>query len=291
MRTLLIAALLIAAAAPAHAAPLKLTAAHCTLDGAALTVGQVTDGLAIAPDGAVLVIDGDGNLRRYVAAKGKGCALRLDRGFGKGGVLFLGAPDDFVSARLDVDRDGAIYTFVAGHAQRIAHGKRAPMCGEGFVAASPRSDHVWRWFALTKITRSDGMCTDEGSIDASDGDAFGGSVWVVGDGLVVERGNHDLVLDGDGQASGELAGAGDLVRADACGSSICASQLSGIVVYGPDRTQVGAIDYSDLIGTHRSWMAHGFAARGGSAYVLGLEYREGSDDGQPVIVRVDGLPR
>jgi hypothetical protein len=284
MKTLAIAFVLLAAVT-ARAEPVKLTAIHCTLDGAALTVGEVSDGLAVAPDGAVLVIDGGGNLRRYVRGKGKGCALHLDR------VIALGAGDDFVTARLDVDHDGTIYAMVGGKVLRIANGKRAPICGEGLVAASPDSDRVWRWLALTAVTRQDAACTVQAKVDASNGDDFLGSVWAVGDGIVVQRGRHVFVFDGDGKPEGELDGRDDFVRVTACGDSICAARLEGITVWGGDHKQTAAAEFDELLGTHESWIVHGFATRGGSAYVLGVEHTEQDPDGHPVIVRVDGLPR
>jgi hypothetical protein len=78
------------------------------------------------------------------------------------------------------------------------------MCGEGALAASPRSDHLWRWWSLGDVHREDAACKPTGHADlAAHGDF--GTIWALDDDRIAVRADRGVRLfDGGGQAAGEL---------------------------------------------------------------------------------------
>jgi hypothetical protein len=146
------------AATSAYAAPAKTTAGQCKIAGQPLALGEVHDALVATPNGRIVVLAGDGKLHAYRPRAGSACVLDVDRTFGKDGVIDSRIGSDFSAARLEVDSSGTLYASSGQKQMQVVGTKVTPMCGEGLVAASPRSAHVWRWFAINAVTRASGSC-------------------------------------------------------------------------------------------------------------------------------------
>jgi hypothetical protein len=303
MKTLIVFVLL--AAAPALADPLtaklgkqKVTLTTCTIDGPALYLGNVASGVVVAPDGALLVLDGDGGVHRYTVATGADCRLTPDKTFGKDGVIAtkITAKGDDV-ASLAMDRAGTIYAWGDHGTARIAGGKVGRMCGEGSIAASPRSDFVWTWTALENVYRTAQQCEKGDRIDLSRGGEHSlGWMWALDDRIVAEIGRGDVeILDGHGAFVRKLSGSDPydvLPRAwDACGKGVCAAGEYAFYAWGADGKLLGKFDTQPLSQTDHSWNPHGFATSGTAGWLLGDEYMDGAPAHPAILFRVDGLPR
>jgi hypothetical protein len=274
----------------------KLTITPCTIGGPALYLGETTSDTVVTPDGALLVLDGKGDLHRYLAAKGDDCTLAPDKTFGKDGVLATGIATPFDWAHVTIDHAGAIYVDPSsGEVVRIAGGRVAPMCGDGSVAASRAADHVWRWRSLKRVVRSDGACHDDLTIDLTDHDQhYAGWIWALDERSVAEIGKELRVLDGKGATLRTLAHANPndvLPRAwAACGTAICTVGEYAFYAWGADGKPLGQFDTQPLAQTDRKWYPHGLAIDGKIGWLVGDEYMDTAPARPAIILRVEGLP-
>ena len=299
--------LLVLAAAPAAADPItaklgkkKVTLTPCTIEGPALVLGgDVESALAIAPDGALVLLDGHGDLHRYVVASDKGCTLTPDTHFGKDGVLATGLLAKYDASSVTIDRAGTIYAenwLIADTSARVrvVGGKLASGCGEESVAASPRSPHVWRWRYLTHVTRGDG-CDDGDPLDLSGPDHdVSGAITALDDRMLLARDlRTDQILDASGRVirtlqKPELV---SLVRAWApCGDAICGAGQYEFYAWGKDGKLIGSFDTQGLSQSEKTWTPSGFQTDGKTGWLLGDEYMDGAPRRPAIILRVDGLP-
>ena len=147
----------------------RWTAVACTLDGEPLTYSRArscTPGSRVLPRGDVAIVDGGRQAAPLSAGtRSKACDLKLDRAFGKDGMLEARRRRDRRLSRAPsqaVDRAGTLYISRPKHQPWRVTGDRAePMCGDDVrVNASPLSDFVWRHQFANPIVRERGDCGD-----------------------------------------------------------------------------------------------------------------------------------
>jgi hypothetical protein len=276
------------AATSAYASPAKTTAVQCKIAGQPLALGEVHDALVATPNGRIVVLAGDGRLHAYRPRAGSACVLDVDRTFGKDGVVDSRIGSDFSAARLEVDSSGTLYASSGQKQMQVVGTKVTPMCGEGLVAASPRSVHVWRWFAINAVTRASGSCEGGKQFDLSPDDSYIGEVYAVDDDrLVVVAGTKMWMVNGDGTSPVRLLDKLDEeltpVRFVPCGGAVCELSLYSLATWSAKGERLSSVEMDSLIKLSApAWV--GFTVLGKTGYALA------NIDGRGVIVRVDGIP-
>ncbi|HTJ40816.1 MAG TPA: hypothetical protein VL463_01935 [Kofleriaceae bacterium] len=239
-----------------------VTITPCTIEGPELVLaGELVDGLAVAPDGALIVIDGHADLHRYtIINKGADCTLKPD------GVIETGLPTPFEIARVRVDpKSGAIYAHV------------------GVIATSSNDVRI----DGKKIEEACAARDEKAPMCARD-------AWPVGDRRIVEGDPLMELRDHDGKLVHPLFGARPatiLARSwAACGAGICAAGEYAFYAWDARGTLVGSFSTDSLSYATGQWDPAGFVMIGKTGYLLGDEYTDGAPRKAAMIQRVDGLP-
>jgi hypothetical protein len=293
---------------PAKVGAATLSATPCTLDGPPLTFhlrfGARHD-LVRAPDGDLVLLDDDNQLRRYRPKAGKGCAFTIDKTFGKGGVLDIGlGAGDKVHPHLAVDADGTVYVSNVPHQPwRVRGGKVDAMCGDKTrVNASPRSKVLWRYQQFTPVARERGDCSEASSADLSGSFEIGAAeVWVVDDRAVATGEDADqdtvfVVFGADGAAASRLALPAERSlrapeRITRCGAAICAFAYDHLALWDDAGALAGTADLKALIGAKGAIVEYDLAPGDAEAYLLvrANDVEHSDDLQQGAIVRIDGF--
>ena len=286
----------VAAADPIHAklGTQKVTLTPCTVEGPALYLGNVMSGVVAAPDGGLLVLDGDGGVHRYLVAKGAACRLTPDRQFGVDGVIateIAAKDDDWASVAMD--RAGAIFVSGSVGTVRIVAGKVGPMCMAGEVAASPRSDHVWAWTSSDHVYRIDRECDEGNRVDLSEGrQRHIRSISALDDRILVNADGQLEILDAHGALLQTLAEVKPSSSTfDVCGKGVCGATDDAFYAWGADGKLLGSFATQPLSQSALDWVPHGFATAGATGWLLGDEDTDTAPAHAAIILRVDGLPR
>jgi hypothetical protein len=309
MRSLAIVLLVLATATSARAGAPKLTATNCTLDGEPLVFRDDLEhrgGLAVAPDGGVIVLDGANRVRRYrpKPGSGKGCALALDRTLGRNGVLDVGIGADRFGVTVAVDSDGTIYVSdVPKQPVRIEGGKVEKMCGDHTrVNASAASPIVWRYNWATEATRERGDCSGAKSAYLKGWDVGASHLWVIDERAAaygdLDGGKHQILLYGaDGERTATLAiPDADFVwtpeRITRCGKTICGLPIGKTIALWDDQGALtGTVNTETLLGlTSDKFSTIDLDGATGTTYLL---VQTGELDKRTAggIVRIDGFAK
>jgi len=253
----------------------KLSAEPCTLDGPEISSDRIlrTIGpVALASDGTVYLLDNQGKTRRYRSASGPGCTLRLDEGFGTGGILDTTSPSGLGLAGVAADREGHVVVSMQFGSKRITGNRVDYECSDsgGEVALHPAGKVGYSPFGknhrLQRITFSDQGCTVDNlelgdAFETFAGIGFADEQLYVGGYNVVDgkQGPHQLRQYGpDGSTIGPLlggSGRGDEVLCDVgrivnCRLGVCVfdDSCQAIRIWTKAGDFVRAVDLEELLG-------------------------------------------
>lgn len=251
----------------------KVSAEPCKLDAAAPVMkheqfGKAIRSLAVLPDGALVVLDHQAKLRRYVPATGPACELALDRSFGTSGVLDLGQAEPDRLDTLAVDGQGKIYVsgFISSPLQ-VAGATVSPVCTTATGRLRPGPKAGSGVLGRSKIAFGEGKCTTE-EIKAEGWDKKGASIDFVrpwGDGLLVSGrldGRLQVALHGeDGKRSavfGDEKGEGRICyvgQIQPCQLGVCVldANCRALRAFKTDGSFVGSGELGDLYGVGYPW--------------------------------------
>lgn len=275
----------VAAAASARAEP-ALHGVRCAIEGPTLVLhepGDVFDGLVATPDGRLVVMTGDGKLHIYRVRGGKTCVLVPER------VIDSTVGRDFAWARLDVDAHGTLYANSGVKLMRIDGGRVSKMCGEGFVAASPSSERIWRSSTISSVWHDTSKCHGGPKVSFAADHEFMGTIWAVGDHAVARSDVGARLYDDGGRLVSALKNPrgvdGMFKRFVACGDAVCGLGADELMMWDAVGGWIGSWVISELLGSNDVWHTTGFAVVGRTGYLLG----ELGTNEKTVIERVDEL--
>jgi len=293
--------------------PLKLggkdvTAELCALDTSApemkaTSFASAIRPLTVLPDGALIVIDHEGKLRKYVARKGDKCELALDTSFGQNGVLTV--TDELTS--LAAAPNGRLFAWSWSKLHRI-DGNKAEASQCSVKAIDPGGTIGFSSFG-TEITKLklDAECAEEkwpvkGLTDKDASISLisplpGGDVAL----SVSKKGSYFVGLHGpDGKQKLKLGGAKDgdeqicnVNDVEPCAQGLCVldGNCRSIRAWDAKKgTFVGAIKVGDLLGVSYPWPVD-IAMGKGVAYMTATHAGkdEGDERSYGMIFRIKGL--
>jgi hypothetical protein len=286
-----------------------LTAERCVLGGPPI-LGENASGalpsMAFDGRGALVLVDGESHLRRYLPARGRDCRFDPDAAFGQQGVLTLPTPVTAVS----VDRRGAIVASGVLGSYLLEDGAVTVRCNRpahGYVTLSPRRGVGLGMFPgspLRSVTYEDGACAVEAwtyehpfrSVMAL---AYDRRDVIVG-GSVEGSGNQIAIYDDRGRERARFGAARPTADdgfcwvhgVTACGPGYCVvdTNCDRLAVWSRRGEHVGNARASTLLGLRRPWLS---AVVGGrrELFVAASQLREPAAErvAEGMIFRVRGL--
>ncbi|MDC0749646.1 hypothetical protein [Polyangium mundeleinium] len=301
----------------------ELVAEACLLDTSAPELrhewfSQAIRSMALAPDGALIVLDHEKKVRRYVVQPGEPCKLGLDPAFGKGGVLaFPGELDDAI----EVLADGTIVGFEFQKTHKYKDGKFETLdCS--LKSIDPNGKRGWKSFA-EEIESVDlaaeckatpwaytGWPTGKESKDKPSIQfvrSWGKDVVVAAS---VDSTHYVAIHGADGKKKFTLGKSSKDTKedgenicwardADACAGGLCVvdSNCRDLAVWDTKGKYVGVVDINTLLGLNYSWPVDLVMAKGGVAY-MAASHKEKVPENAPkdfeaksvgLIFRIKGL--
>jgi len=301
-------------AEPFKLAGKDLSAEACALDTAGSDMkadffSKALLGLAIAPDGALIVLDHEQKARRYVPQPGKTCQLALDTKFGQGGVVSFPEPPSSVA----VSSDGAVLGIASFKVHRYKDGKVETLdCGVESVDAAGTSGFERFGHDVKKVQLNADCPKEDYKPKGWDGkDAslsfvrpWGKDVLVAG-----SMGSaHFVAIHGaDGKQKMKLGSAKDgddhicfVGDVDTCAAGLCImdSNCRSIRAFDAKKGSfVGAVHIGELLGLSYPWPVDLVTDGKGSAYMAVTHEEKKPEDGEEkeksfyygMIFRIKGL--
>ncbi|MBK9262374.1 MAG: hypothetical protein IPM54_21550 [Polyangiaceae bacterium] len=281
----------------------QIIAELCHLDTAAPDMkhewfNEAIHSLHIAPDGGLIVLDHEGNLRRYVEVPGEGCRLALDSAFGRNGLLNI--PRRMPIEAISVVETGSILVSSDFETRRYKSGmlSRAKcsvhsVIGRGKVGFKMDGGRIL-------VVDTQGQCEEKKWPIEGWGDTEKLAISFVhpwGDDVIVGasvEGTHYVAIhDRDGKQKVKVGKSWDDASAkedericwardaDACGDKLCVldSNCRKLTVW--DRQSgafVGSVKMGDLVGLEYPWPVDLVVGKSAAYLAVSHEEKATSDD-------------
>ncbi len=297
----------------------ELTAEVCWLDTSAPELkhewfSQAIRSMVQAADGALIVLDHEHKVRRYLVQPGEACKLALDPAFGKGGVLAFPSEIDWIA----VQDDGTIVGFEFMKLHRYKDGKietfdcsAKTVEGNGKTGWNSFSDEVemvdiandckkvpWKYAGWEGPEKPSVQFVRPWGKDVILAASVKGTHYVAIHGRDGKK-KIQFGKDSDDKTKKEgetICWARD---ADACGAGVCVldSNCRNLTAWDPKKgTLVGVVDINRLLGVSYAWPVD-LAMGKGVAY-LAASHKERKPENAPkdydakdvgMIFRIRGL--
>lgn len=293
----------------------------CKIEGREF-LGKSTSGLfkaVQAIDGRLLVVDGEGQIHGFKTSDKGGCTLKVDKSFGKKGVLKLKDKIEYLSA----DKSGKV---VASHgifnAYVIEGGEEVASCKTGGYIELHSSGKwgiaPWVNSTVKVVEFKDKTCTTEPWVlqDLSnDGKRKGdfsnvNTSAIVGDKIIIggilaksvnakeprvvvafDRKGKEAFRFGNTEESFKDDGFGWFHAIQGCEAGICVldSNFRKISLWDDKGGFIGAVKLKELLGLNYPWLADFTVAKGGEAYMVATQNRDDSKVVEGFVYRIEGL--